>query len=102
MQMMPFLKLPLAALFGLGLMVLIGAPALEAKPRQPGYTYITVESRYYAGSTITAPVRQGPRGPEVRLPGGLWFRCELNCYETLRRESIDFWETIREEGGGRD
>ena len=94
-----FLKLPVAATLGLALTALAAAPALEAKPRQPGYTYITVESRYYAGTTITAPVRQGPRGPEVRLPGGLWFGCELNCHETLRRESIDFWETLREEGG---
>ena len=55
MQTMQLLKLPVAAGLGLALTMLLAAPALEAKPRQPGYTYITVESRYYAGTTITAP-----------------------------------------------
>ena len=49
---------------------------------------------------MTTPVRKAQFGYQVRLPGGLWFDCEIYCGYTLRRESLDFWETLSEESGG--
>jgi hypothetical protein len=69
----------------------------EAAPRRaygdPGYGYVTAESRY-SGASITAPVRHGPKGRlEVRLPGGTWLECGRSCRDTLRRETVDFWQS---------
>ena len=60
--------------------------------RREGLGEVTAESRYGA-ATITAPVRRGARDRlEVRLPGGTWLECGRSCSETLRRETVDFWE----------
>jgi hypothetical protein len=53
---------------------------------------VTAESRWGNGH-VSGPVRQGQHGPEVRLPGGTWVHCVRSCSETLRRESIDFWQS---------
>ena len=53
---------------------------------------VVAESRYGAAS-IAAPVRSLGNGRyEVRLPGGTWVDCHLSCSETLRRETVDFWQ----------
>jgi hypothetical protein len=55
--------------------------------------YVTAESRY-GGGTITAPVRLGPGGRrQVQLPGGTWIDCRQTCSDTLRRETVDFWQS---------
>lgn len=64
--------------------------------------YITVTSRYDAWETISAPVRRARFGKQVRLPGGAWVDCEIDCYHTLRTQTIDYWKTQEEQGGGRD
>ena len=33
------------------------------------------------------------------MPGGTWIGCRRSCSETLRVESVDFWEN---RGAGRD
>ena len=54
--------------------------------------YVTAESRY-GTATVSGPVRRGARGRlEVGLPGGTWIECVRSCSETLRRETVDFWE----------
>lgn len=54
---------------------------------------VTAESRY-GTKTVSGPVRMGPKGRrEVRLPGGTWIECGRSCSETLRRETVDFWES---------
>jgi len=84
-----------AALAGVAAVLL--APAAEAQSRRgppgdAGYGWVTAESRY-SGATISGPVRNGPNGRlEVRLPGGTWLECGRSCRETLRRETIDFWQ----------
>jgi hypothetical protein len=66
-------------------------------PAEPANGYVTAESRY-GPQTITAPVRIGPLGRrEVRLPGGTWIECHRSCSDTLRRETIDFWN-VRNSG----
>lgn len=73
---------------------LLAAAAAEARPRTDGV--ISVCSRYGKGC-VTAPTRPGRfNDREVRLPGGTWIACKLDCRETLREESIDFFETLRE------
>jgi hypothetical protein len=76
----------LAAYAGLALQ----AEAQSRRAPGPGYGWVTAESRY-GPQTITAPVRQGPHGLQVRLPGGTWVDCGRSCRETLRRETVDFW-----------
>jgi hypothetical protein len=54
--------------------------------------YVTAESRFGHG-TVSGPVRLARAGNyEVRLPGGTWVSCSRSCAETLRVESVDFWE----------
>jgi hypothetical protein len=55
--------------------------------------HVTAESRYGHGR-VSGPVRSGHRGGhEVRMPGGTWIDCGRSCAETLRRETVDFWES---------
>ena len=95
---MPKLLPTLLAFF---LVTATALPALAQVRRAPGYAWITVESRY-GTQTVSGPVRAGPSGRlEVRLPGGTWIECGQNCRETLRRETVDFWqERGRPRGGG--
>jgi len=71
--------------------------------------FVTARSQYGNG-TLRAPVRIAQFGQQVRLPGGTWVYCERSslffdrhrpCSETLRRQSLDFWETISEESPGK-
>lgn len=54
---------------------------------------VIAESRYGHGSS-QGPVRRNSYGRlEVRAPGGTWFECARSCTETLRKETVDFWES---------
>ena len=65
--------------------------------RDNGPAFVTAESRY-GSATVSGPVRQtANRHLEVRLPGGTWVDCHNSCSETLRRETVDFWQN---HGGG--
>ena len=78
------------------------AEAQQRRSAEPRYAYVTAESRY-STATITAPVRQGPKGRlEVRLPGGTWLECARSCSDTLRRETVDFWKERGHPRGGGD
>jgi hypothetical protein len=53
---------------------------------------VTAESRY-GSATVSGPTRSNARGRrEVRLPGGTWVECAYSCSDTLRRETVDFWQ----------
>jgi hypothetical protein len=91
-QMLRHFALAVAAA---GAITLIAAPAeAQGKRRVPGgYPVVYAESRY-STKAISGPVREGPRGQlQVGTPGGNWLDCGRNCSETLRRETIDFWES---------
>jgi hypothetical protein len=70
--------------------------------------YVTARSDYGNG-TVRAPVRQGQFGYQVKLPGGSWIYCTQAgffsrshpCADTLRRQSLDFWEAQQDDHGGR-
>ncbi|RUO99467.1 hypothetical protein [Hyphomicrobium sp.] len=52
---------------------------------------ITAFSRYGNGS-IRSVVRRGQNGWQVKLPSGNWTYCRRSCEETLRVQTIDFYE----------
>jgi hypothetical protein len=54
--------------------------------------YVVAESLWGHGS-IRAPVRQGRAGLEVRLPRGTWIGCGRSCAQTLRQQTVDYWES---------
>jgi hypothetical protein len=47
----------------------------------------------------SAPVRTGRYGKVMRLNGGTWISCEGDCRDTLRKETVDFWDEQRLNGG---
>ena len=61
------------------------------------YRYVTAYAST-GGKRVTAPVRKGRWGDEVRTPGGNWHDCEITCEYTLRRLTVDFWESQRDGG----
>lgn len=81
----------------LGRMTVAAGLLVTASAANAADGYVTADSRY-GSKTISAPVRRvGPNRYQVRLPHGTWFDCRISCSETLRRETIDFWEN---HGGG--
>jgi catechol 2,3-dioxygenase-like lactoylglutathione lyase family enzyme len=98
MQPRRTLKLIAVTLTSTFLMAAISQPA-SAQLRREGYgpksrpgAYVTAESRWGNGR-ISGLVRQGRFGLEVRLPGGSWIECVRSCSETLRKETVDFWQS---------
>ena len=93
---MAFLKtLPYA--IGAVVCALTQVASAEAGPRHDRYAkapvdgYVVAESRFGNG-TVSGPVRLGRVGYQVRMPGGTWIECRRSCSETLRVETVDFWE----------
>ena len=76
--------------------VLLLWPSLGAAqdgPRQRGGYGVVVAESFYGHGTATGPVRRNSKGRlEVGLPGGTWYECAFSCSDTLRRQTVDFWE----------
>lgn len=87
-----------APVMALALVALSALPAAAQyyKPRDGYYDrgprYVVAESQFGNGS-VSGPVRHGRNGLEVRLPRGTWIECVRSCSDTLRRATVDFWET---------
>ncbi len=77
--------------------LVLAVTAAEAAPK--GGT-VTACSRYGNGC-YTAPVRPGQFGPVMRLKNGTWIDCRGSCKDTLREETVDYWDTLRERSGRR-
>jgi hypothetical protein len=87
----------------LATLALGGAAHARSPLRKPdGMGSVTACSRYGNGC-YTAPLRAGKLGPEMGLKGGTWIDCKGDCSNTLREETVDFWDTQREKtpSGGR-
>ena len=68
----------------------------DARPGRDQGGTVKVCSLYGKGC-LAAPTRPGRfNDREVRLPGGTWIACKLDCKQTLREESVDFFETLNE------
>jgi hypothetical protein len=57
-----------------------------------GADYVVAESQWGHGS-IRAPIRRGPNGMQVQLPRGTWIDCARSCSQTLRQQTVDYWES---------
>lgn len=66
-----------------------------------GADYVVAESQWGHGS-IRGAIRPGRNGMQVQLPGGSWIDCGRNCAQTLRQQTVDFWESngTQAKGGG--
>ena len=96
---MMFMKTVLSAAIGLSLTLgLIATADAQSRTRGPGAGIVSACSIYGNGCT-TAPIRRAGNDYEFRLPGGTWVSCKQSCKDTLRRETVDFWDTQRENGG---
>ena len=84
-----------AALSTVALVAISSAVSAQSNRIGDRQGYITTCSSYGNGCT-SARVRRGPNGNEFRLPGGTWVECRTNCRNALREDSVDFWETQRE------
>ena len=54
--------------------------------------FVIAKSRFGNG-TMRGEVRRAALGWRVQLPGGRWVYCRRSCSETLRVETIDFFES---------
>ena len=85
----------LLALAGALSLSLWGAAATEAEAgflkRKPEGDMAYAESRFGNGQ-VSGPVRVTRTGYEVRKPNGTWIACRRSCSETLRVETVDFFE----------
>lgn len=83
---------------GVAVVLLISADVAEARRGGPpgGYDYapdyVIAESEFGNG-TIRGAVRPSRHGWQVRLPRGTWIDCVRSCSDTLRRQTVDFWES---------
>lgn len=75
--------------------ITVSAPA-QSKSKRTG-DHVVAESRFGNG-TVVGRVRRTRVGLQVKTPGGSWIHCERSCSETLRVNSVDFWEN--EQGAG--
>ncbi len=79
------------ALAGLALFGLANS-LLAASPTDHPDGYVIAKSRFGNG-VIKARVQNSTIGWKVQLPGGRWVFCRRSCSETLRVETIDFFQS---------
>ncbi len=85
--------LALATVLAVTLVPLLATAADARHKRHGGYDSgsVTTYSRHGNGE-VSGAVRPGRYAWEVQLPGGTWVSCRRSCEETLRVQSIDFFE----------
>ena len=77
------------------LMAALPGVAHSQSRRSVSSATVTACSQYGKGC-VTGAVRQGRVEQEVRMPGGTWIGCKRDCRQTLREETVDFFETLRD------
>ncbi len=83
-------KFGMTASLGLAVVMTMAAPAIAHDARHRP-TSVVAESNFGKG-TVSGAVREGRVGLEVQLPGGSWIPCGRSCSDTLRRQTVDFWD----------
>ncbi|MFV0298541.1 MAG: hypothetical protein ACK5JT_20765 [Hyphomicrobiaceae bacterium] len=63
--------------------------------------YVVAESDWGKGS-VRGAVRRWKHGWQVQMPRGTWIDCVRSCSETLRRATVDYWETVGGPWGAKD
>ncbi|MGI9424761.1 MAG: hypothetical protein ACR2PA_16315 [Hyphomicrobiaceae bacterium] len=80
--------------------------ALLAMPADAGWRRHKPEGRVvtahsdFGNGTVSGRVRWTSVGRQVQLPGGNWIHCARSCAETLRVQTVDFWESVHGKGSG--
>ncbi|SFV25821.1 hypothetical protein [Hyphomicrobium facile] len=69
----------------------------RANANNPDWS-VTACSRYGNGC-YTAGLRSGREGKQLVLRHGTRIDCDRDCRGTLREATVDFWDTMRENGG---
>ena len=64
-------------------------------------SYVVAESDFGNGR-VSSRVRHTRVGRQVQLPGGNWVYCARSCAETLRVETVDFWQSEKGAGVGNE
>jgi hypothetical protein len=91
--------LTLAALIGLGAAPLVLSGTADAKQyRKKSPQTVTACSERGGFDCYTARVISSPVGRKMALRRGTVIDCGPSCRDTLRRETVDFWDTQRENG----
>lgn len=60
---------------------------------------VTACSRYGNQTCYTAQLQRGAYGKKLVLHHGTRIDCGRDCENTLREATVDFWDTMRENGG---
>lgn len=93
-------RIHLAACLSVGAALLVSAVSTAEAGRRSydnNVPYVVAESRFGNG-TIIGPVRRTRLGYQVRTPGGSWLDCQRSCAETLRVNTVDFWQNAQGAG----
>jgi hypothetical protein len=80
----------LSATLGLWLIACSATSGRAAEESARGY--VIAKSRYGNGMA-RGHVRPTNLGWQVQLPGGRWVDCRRSCSETLRVDTVDFWDS---------
>jgi len=84
-----------SALFAFSILAV--AAAASSLPAEAGRRYaktpdyVVAYSRF-GNAKAVGRVRWKRDGRQVRLPGGTWIDCGRSCKETLRLNTVDFWQ----------
>lgn len=76
-----------------GLLTALALPAAADRGGPYGDGAHVVAESWWGNGTVSGPVRRGPVGWQVRLPRGTWIDCARSCAQTLRQQTVDFWES---------
>jgi hypothetical protein len=73
-------------------------PAVAGARYQQNRGEVSACSRYSNGC-YTAQAVASRHGRQIELRNGTRIDCEGDCKNTLREATVDFWDTMRENGG---
>ncbi|WP_020087411.1 hypothetical protein [Hyphomicrobium zavarzinii] len=91
--------LTFALLVGLGAAPLVASTTTaDAKQSRKSATTVTACSERGGFNCYTARVFDSRVGRKMVLRRGTVIDCGPDCGDTLRRETVDFWDTLRENG----
>ena len=91
-----------AGVFGIAAVAQAAELSRSPEPGAPSqgccepYRYAYAEF-WYGDRKVVAPVRHGPVGDEVMLPGEIWVPCNFSCETTLRKQTLHY---LQSQGAG--
>lgn len=97
------LRRPALAVIAIAAALAASAMSAEAARRnayRDNADVVVAVSRFGNGH-VTGAVRPTSVGPQVQLPSGSWVYCRRSCSETLRVETVDLNEDLRDSNTSR-